>query len=266
MEHHHADRGLIDGSFGHAAATLSMPASNTFVGQLTGLGADLVAASTGVLLTAAFSRSLLIVQLQHVAQPQSVTARGLREYYDGFWQAVKELPKRENNKLAWWRGSTCRIAQFVGPKIARGVAHLIAPYWNRDTFTGRFSLGVVTGVAGMLWEYPWDVVYTKLTIDVGPHHEYSGIRDVFAQIWNTNGIVGFYRGFSAHLLGMLVYRLSFFGSWALVHSVISPHLPPNTYVSFLTTYAVTQFAGSTPFTHTQHTQHTTHTQHTLAIR
>lgn len=61
-----------------------------------------------------------------------------------------------------------------------------------------FAAGSVSGVAGMLIEYPFDTV--KVLLQTYGGTTYSGYADCIAKVFRQDGVAGFYRGVTARLI------------------------------------------------------------------
>jgi len=61
--------------------------------------------------------------------------------------------------------------------------------------------------------YPLDFARTRLAADFGKgsSREFSGLSNCLVKIYQSDGIVGLYRGFNISVIGIIVYRACYFG-------------------------------------------------------
>ncbi|KAK9449517.1 mitochondrial carrier domain-containing protein [Limtongia smithiae] len=78
----------------------------------------------------------------------------------------------------------------------------------------ELSFGSAAGVAGKLFEYPFDTVKVRLQSQPdGAPLKFSGPLDCFKQTWHKEGIRGFFRGISSPLVGAAAENASLFLSY-----------------------------------------------------
>jgi solute carrier family 25 carnitine/acylcarnitine transporter 20/29 len=78
---------------------------------------------------------------------------------------------------------------------------------NKDSITvaKSFVYGGLAGAINWLFTFPIDIVKTKVISDtITGERRYNGILDCMGKIYNTNGLYGFYTGFSVVLMRSLV--------------------------------------------------------------
>jgi len=66
----------------------------------------------------------------------------------------------------------------------------------------------------MCFVYPLDFARTRLGADVGKsaaERQFTGIFDCMGKIIKSDGITGLYQGFTISVIGIIVYRATFFG-------------------------------------------------------
>ncbi|KAM9364012.1 solute carrier family 25 member 16 [Pholidichthys leucotaenia] len=76
----------------------------------------------------------------------------------------------------------------------------------------QLMAGSMAGVTAVICTYPLDMVRARLAYQVKGYHSYTGIGHAFHSIYvKEGGFLGFYRGLTPTLLGMIPYAgLSFF--------------------------------------------------------
>ncbi|KAK9430232.1 mitochondrial carrier domain-containing protein [Lipomyces doorenjongii] len=78
----------------------------------------------------------------------------------------------------------------------------------------EISFGSSAGMAGKLFEYPFDTVKVRLQSQPdGAPLKFSGPLDCFRQTWHKEGVRGFYRGLSSPMVGAAAENASLFLSY-----------------------------------------------------
>lgn len=83
-------------------------------------------------------------------------------------------------------------------------------------FMGNMASGGAAGATSLLFVYPLDFARTRLAADVGKgkkggEREFTGLNDCLQKIYKSDGAIGLYRGFLISVIGIIVYRASYFG-------------------------------------------------------
>lgn len=82
-------------------------------------------------------------------------------------------------------------------------------------FVGNMLSGGAAGATSLIFVYPLDFARTRLAADVGKGkeggREFTGLNDCLSKILKSDGIYGLYRGFGISVIGIIVYRASYFG-------------------------------------------------------
>jgi solute carrier family 25 (adenine nucleotide translocator) protein 4/5/6/31 len=83
-------------------------------------------------------------------------------------------------------------------------------------FLGNMASGGAAGATSLLFVYPLDFARTRLAADVGKgkkggEREFNGLIDCLQKIYKSDGPIGLYRGFAISVIGIIVYRASYFG-------------------------------------------------------
>lgn len=53
--------------------------------------------------------------------------------------------------------------------------------------------------------------------DTNGKYQFEGVEDVYRQTWKSDGLLGFYRGYSVSIVGIVAYRLLYFGLYDFLH-------------------------------------------------
>jgi solute carrier family 25 (mitochondrial adenine nucleotide translocator), member 4/5/6/31 len=78
--------------------------------------------------------------------------------------------------------------------------------------------GGAAGATSLCFVYPLDFARTRLAADVGKagstgSREFTGLTDCLTKIFRSDGAYGLYRGFSISVVGIIVYRAAYFGTF-----------------------------------------------------
>jgi len=77
--------------------------------------------------------------------------------------------------------------------------------------------GGAAGATSLLFVYPLDFARTRLAADVGKagtgEREFTGLVDCLAKIVKSDGVYGLYRGFGISVVGIIIYRAAYFGTF-----------------------------------------------------
>lgn len=83
---------------------------------------------------------------------------------------------------------------------------------------GNVASGSAAGASSTFFVYSLDFARTRLANDAksstkGGGRQYNGIIDVYRKTLATDGVAGLYRGFVPSVVGIIVYRGLYFGSY-----------------------------------------------------
>ncbi|XP_015112290.1 mitochondrial coenzyme A transporter SLC25A42 isoform X2 [Diachasma alloeum] len=121
---------------------------------------------------------------------------------------------KKDGLMSLWRGNSATMARIVPYSAIQFAAH---EQWKRilrvngpDTKPiNRLVAGSLAGVTSQTLTYPLDMARARMAVT--QKAEYSTLRQVFVQIYRNEGILAFYRGFFATILGVIPYAgCSFF--------------------------------------------------------
>jgi len=92
-------------------------------------------------------------------------------------------------------------------------------------FLGNMASGGAAGASSLLFVYPLDFARTRLAADVGKgkkggEREFNGLNDCLKKIYLSDGPLGLYRGFLISVIGIIIYRASYFGMYDTGKEVI----------------------------------------------
>jgi solute carrier family 25 (adenine nucleotide translocator) protein 4/5/6/31 len=116
-------------------------------------------------------------------------------------------------------------------------------------FLGNMASGGAAGATSLLFVYPLDFARTRLAADVGKgkkggEREFNGLVDCIQKIYKSDGPIGLYRGFIISVIGIVVYRASYFGSFDTGKAFLFPDIKKaNIFAMWAFAQTVTVTAG-----------------------
>lgn len=175
---------------------------------------------------------------------------GTAKKYTGILDCFARVSKEEGIG-AFWRGNLANVIRYF-PTQALNFAFkdtykkIFCPY-NPKTekmkfFLGNLASGGAAGASSLAFVYPLDFARTRLAADVGKgdQREFKGLIDVLTKISKSDGISGLYQGFVISVLGIIVYRAFYFGTFDSAKPLLKES---NLFTKFLVAQAVTASAG-----------------------
>jgi solute carrier family 25 (adenine nucleotide translocator) protein 4/5/6/31 len=210
-----------------------------------------VAAAISKTGAAPIERIKLLVQ----NQDEMIKQGRLSTPYKGIGDAFARTYKEEG-LVALWRGNGTNVLRYF-PTQALNFAFKdyfkslfgfkkSEGYWT--WFAGNIASGAGAGATSSLFVYSLDYARTRLSSDAksnaGGKRQFNGLLDVYKQTLKADGIAGLYRGFVPSIVGIMVYRGSYFGFYdSLKPTVLVGPLEGSFLASFLLGWAVTTGAG-----------------------
>ena len=155
-----------------------------------------------------------ILKLKHGNQYKGIT--------DCFVRVVKE-----EGFLSLWRGNTMNVLRYAPVQAFNfgfnGLFQKRMCSYDPKTDPKKYIIayflsGGLAGVASTAIFYPLDFVRTRIAADIGnsiSEREFTGVRNCFAQIYQKEGVAGFYKGLSIALFVVFFYRGFYFGGSTL---------------------------------------------------
>ncbi|XP_076667742.1 dephosphocoenzyme A carrier isoform X2 [Andrena cerasifolii] len=147
--------------------------------------------------------------------------------------AIKFLIKtvKTEGLLSLWRGNSATMARIIPYSAVQFTAH---EQWKRILGVNgserhkpglNFLAGALAGVTSQGTTYPLDLMRARMAVT--QKAEYKTLRQIFVRIYLEEGILAYYRGFVATLLGVIPYAgCSFFTydllrSWLTVNTTVA---------------------------------------------
>jgi len=175
-----------------------------------------ISAAVSKTLVAPIERVKLLLQVQDANKNIAVENR-----YTGIGDCFSRVMK-EQGVGALWRGNLANVIRYF-PTQALNFAckdtykKYLNPY-NPKTQPGKFFIGNcasggAAGATSLCFVYPLDFARTRLAADVGAggEREFTGLVDCLSKIAKKDGVNGLYNGFGISLVGIIMYRASYFG-------------------------------------------------------
>jgi len=192
--------------------------------------------------------------LQNQAASHHMAQSGHKPY-TGMINCFSRVAKEEGF-TALWRGNLANIIRYFPTQaISLSVKdryQAMLPNYNKKTefwkFFGKMLLtGGAAGATALCFVYPLDFARTRMGVDVGKsaaERQFKGIGDCVAQIYRADGLIGLYRGFAVSLVGIIVFRACFFGSYDTMKALAydDPKKAP-IYMAFAFGFAAETIAG-----------------------
>ncbi|ELU18258.1 hypothetical protein CAPTEDRAFT_90574 [Capitella teleta] len=171
---------------------------------ITSLVAGAMAGAVAKTVIAPLDRTKINFQISH---ERRYTLRGAVRFllrcikYDGF--------------MSLWRGNSATMARIVPYAAIQYASHeqwkaLLNPNNSRSLPPARrFLAGSLAGATASTLTYPLDMARARMAVT--PKATYSGLGEVFAKIYRTEGIGTMYRGYTPTVMGVIPYAgTSFF--------------------------------------------------------
>ncbi|XP_013790445.1 solute carrier family 25 member 35-like [Limulus polyphemus] len=151
-----------------------------------------------------------MVKTQLQAQSAGSVAVGYQHHYHGMFEAFSKIFGK-HGILGLWRGvnaamvrvtlgSAAQLATFSKSKFVIDEAEI----FPRDSVSCALAASMLSGAVVVALMTPFDVISTRLYnqgVDSrGKGLLYRGVSDCFFKIFSTEGILGYYKGWSASLL------------------------------------------------------------------
>lgn len=212
-----------------------------------------VAAAVSKTAAAPIERVKLLVQ----NQDEMIRSGRLNTPYRGIGDCFARTVKNEGIP-ALWRGNMVNVIRYF-PTQALNFAfkdhfkRLFNFKKEKDGYSlwlaGNLASGAAAGASSQIFVYSLDYARTRLTNDLkatsaGGQRQFNGLLDVYKKTLASDGIGGLYRGFTASIVGITIYRGLYFGMYDSLKPVLLVGSLEGSFVaSFLLGWGVTTGAG-----------------------
>jgi solute carrier family 25 (adenine nucleotide translocator) protein 4/5/6/31 len=175
-----------------------------------------VSAAVSKTIVAPIERVKLLLQVQDANKNIAVENR-----YSGINDCFSRVMK-EQGFASFWRGNMANVIRYF-PTQALNFAckdfykKTLCPYDPKvqpgKFFIGNCASGGAAGATSLCFVYPLDFARTRLAADVGSgkEREFSGLINCLQKTFSKDGANGLYRGFGISVIGIIIYRASYFG-------------------------------------------------------
>ncbi|XP_020282483.1 mitochondrial coenzyme A transporter SLC25A42 [Pseudomyrmex gracilis] len=131
---------------------------------------------------------------------------------------------RTEGFFSLWRGNSATMVRIVPYSAVQFAAH---EQWKRilnvkgagSSGWASFLAGALAGVTSQTMTYPLDLMRARMAVTVKA--EFRSLRQVFWRIYKDEGILAYYRGFTATVLGAIPYAGCSFFTYDMLRNLLS---------------------------------------------
>ncbi|XP_076245421.1 dephosphocoenzyme A carrier isoform X1 [Calliopsis andreniformis] len=126
--------------------------------------------------------------------------------------------------LSLWRGNSATMVRIIPYSAIQFTAH---EQWKRILKVNgserqkpglNFLAGALAGVTSQGMTYPLDLMRARMAVTLKA--EYKTLRQIFVRIYMEEGILAYYRGYTATLLGVIPYAGCSFFTYDLLRNLL----------------------------------------------
>ncbi|XP_076751285.1 dephosphocoenzyme A carrier isoform X1 [Xylocopa sonorina] len=127
--------------------------------------------------------------------------------------------------LSLWRGNSATMVRIVPYSAVQFTAH---EQWKRILGVNgterekpglNFLAGALAGITSQGATYPLDLMRARMAVT--QKTEYKTLRQIFVRIYMQEGVLAYYRGFTATLLGVIPYAGCSFFTYDLLRNLLA---------------------------------------------
>ncbi|XP_060822706.1 mitochondrial coenzyme A transporter SLC25A42 [Bombus pascuorum] len=135
--------------------------------------------------------------------------------------------RKTEGLLSLWRGNSATMVRIVPYSAVQFTAH---EQWKRILGINgserekpglNFLAGSLAGITSQGTTYPLDLMRARMAVT--QKAEYKTLRQIFVRIYVEEGILAYYRGFTATLLGVIPYAGCSFFTYDLLRNLLNVH-------------------------------------------
>lgn len=178
-------------------------------GENTEVSLSLVAGSISGMLARTLTAPMDTVKIRLQVIPVADKSQGI-----GLWRIVKDLVRQEGLR-GFWKGNVPGSVMYV---VYGGVQFSSYSFYNNALSGVGWSpqfhgwiVGALAGVTSSTASYPFDVLRTRFAAD--RQVRLSSFSKSIAEIWNTKGYRGFFKGCSSSMLIISMSTSIMFGTY-----------------------------------------------------
>lgn len=210
-----------------------------------------ISAAVSKTVVAPIERVKMLLQVQDANKYMAA-----EDKYKGIGDCFARVYK-EQGFVSFWRGNLANVIRYF-PTQAMNFAFKdqfkkwFCPFNPKQQpfmfFLGNMASGGAAGATSLLFVYPLDFARTRLAADVGKgkkeggQREFTGLNDCLKKIYKSDGLIGLYRGFGISVVGIIIYRASYFGTFDTGKAILFPDAKK---ANFFAMWAFAQFVTVT---------------------
>ncbi|XP_011641933.1 mitochondrial coenzyme A transporter SLC25A42 [Pogonomyrmex barbatus] len=132
---------------------------------------------------------------------------------------------RTEGLLSLWRGNSATMIRIVPYSAVQFTAHeqwkriLSINGMERKKPWASFLAGALAGVTSQTMTYPLDLMRARMAVTLKA--EYKTLRQAFSRMYKEEGILAYYRGFTATILGAIPYAGCSFFTYDMLRNLLS---------------------------------------------
>lgn len=132
---------------------------------------------------------------------------------------------RTDGLLSLWRGNSATMVRIIPYSAVQFTAHeqwkriLGVNGFEREKPGLNFLAGALAGITSQSATYPLDLMRARMAVT--QKAEYKTLRQVFLRIYMEEGLLAYYRGFTATLLGVIPYAGCSFFTYDLLRNMLT---------------------------------------------
>jgi len=201
-----------------------------------------ISAAVSKTAVAPIERVKLLLQVQAAS-----TQIAADKQYKGIVDCFVRIPK-EQGFGSFWRGNLANVIRYfptqalnfafkdIYKQIFLGGVDKNTQFWRY--FAGNLASGGAAGASSLCIVYPLDFARTRLAADIGKGEgrQFTGLADCLKKTFQSDGLIGMYRGFGVSVQGIIIYRAAYFGFFDTAKGMLpNPKTTP-----FLVSWAIAQ--------------------------
>jgi len=153
-----------------------------------------------------------------------------RVRYGGIMQSLRIIFKEEGI-MGYFKGNGTNVLRIVPYSAVQFASYEWFANWlkhGHDDLTPilRLTAGILAGLSSVVVTYPLDLVRTRLSVQSSDDLKYKGTIDAFRIIFKEEGVVAFYKGINATLLGVAPYVGLNFMVYETLKSFVKKNVQP----------------------------------------
>ncbi|KAL1918435.1 uncharacterized protein VTP21DRAFT_3095 [Calcarisporiella thermophila] len=161
-----------------------------------------------------------LVGLPRSATPNYPSTQPLNKKYRGTWHGISVIVREEGPRALWKGNLSAELlylsygaVQFSAYRSIEGLLDSFSQhYFPLHPTTKSFLCGASAGSIATAATYPLDLMRTRFAMQ-GERRIYTGFSQAFRQIYQCEGIRGFYRGVVPTVVQIMPYMGLMFGAY-----------------------------------------------------